>query len=408
MNYRDFDNYLKQFPDKTGRFGEYGGQYLPPQLIPAFKEIDDAYETICRSAQFINELRRIRREFQGRPTPVYHCERLSRKFGHCQIYLKREDLNHTGAHKLNHCMGEGLLAKYMGKKKLIAETGAGQHGVALATAAAYFGLECDIYMGEVDIKKQAPNVTRMKMLGARVIPVSHGLKTLKEAVDAAFEGYMKEYNDAIYCIGSVVGPHPFPKMVRDFQMVVGIEARAQFLEMTGMLPDAITACVGGGSNAMGLFTAFLSDPVEIYGVEPMGRGLAIGDNAASIALGKKGVLHGFESYLLQDESGEPLPVYSIASGLDYPSVGPEHAYLHDCGRVNYVSVTDEEAMEAFFNLCRLEGIIPAVESSHALAYAMRYAKEHNSGSILVNLSGRGDKDIDFVEEQYGYGDQFFK
>ncbi len=408
MNYRDFDNYLKNFPDKNGRFGEYGGQYLPPQLVPAFKEIDDAYETICRSAQFINELRRIRREFQGRPTPVYHCERLSRKFGHCQIYLKREDLNHTGAHKLNHCMGEGLLAKYMGKKKLIAETGAGQHGVALATAAAYFGLECDIYMGEVDIKKQAPNVTRMKMLGARVVPVSHGLKTLKEAVDAAFEAYLKEYNEAIYCIGSVVGPHPFPKMVRDFQAIVGIEAKEQFVGMTGMLPDAITAAVGGGSNAMGLFTAFLAEPVEIYGVEPMGRGTSVGDNAASISLGKKGVLHGFESYLLQDEKGEPQPVYSIASGLDYPSVGPEHAYLHDCGRVNYVSVTDDEAMEAFFNLCRLEGIIPAVESSHALAFAMRYAKEHNTGSILVNLSGRGDKDIDFVEEKYGYGDQFFK
>ncbi|HNX14922.1 MAG TPA: tryptophan synthase subunit beta [Oscillospiraceae bacterium] len=408
MNYRDFDNYLKNFPDKNGRFGEYGGQYLPPQLVPAFKEIDDAYETICRSAQFINELRRIRREFQGRPTPVYHCERLSRKFGHCQIYLKREDLNHTGAHKLNHCMGEGLLAKYMGKKKLIAETGAGQHGVALATAAAYFGLECDIYMGEVDIKKQAPNVTRMKMLGARVVPVSHGLKTLKEAVDAAFEAYLKEYNEAIYCIGSVVGPHPFPKMVRDFQAIVGIEAKEQFVGMTGMLPDAITAAVGGGSNAMGLFTAFLAEPVEIYGVEPMGRGTSVGDNAASISLGKKGVLHGFESYLLQDEKGEPQPVYSIASGLDYPSVGPEHAYLHDCGRVNYVSVTDDEAMEAFFNLCRLEGIIPAVESSHALAFAMRYAKEHGTGSILVNLSGRGDKDIDFVEEKYGYGDQFFK
>ena len=408
MNYRDFDNYLKNFPDKNGRFGEYGGQYLPPELVPAFKEIDDAYETICRSAQFINELRRIRREFQGRPTPVYHCERLSRKFGHCQIYLKREDLNHTGAHKLNHCMGEGLLAKYMGKKKLIAETGAGQHGVALATAAAYFGLECDIYMGEVDIKKQAPNVTRMRMLGARVVPVTHGLKTLKEAVDAAFEAYLKEYKDAIYCIGSVVGPHPFPKMVRDFQMIVGIEAREQFMEMTGMLPDAITAAVGGGSNSIGMFVPFLSDPVEIYGVEPMGRGTAVGDNAASITLGKKGVLHGFESYLLQDGNGDPLPVYSIASGLDYPSVGPEHAYLHDCGRVNYVSVTDDEAMEAFFNLCRLEGIIPAVESSHALAYAMRYAKEHDTGSILVNLSGRGDKDIDFVEEKYGYGDQFFK
>lgn len=255
--YRDFTTYLKDFPDREGRYGEYGGAYLPPQLIPAFKEINDAYETICHSSKFIAELRRIRREFQGRPTPIYHCERLSNHLGKTQIYLKREDLNHTGAHKLNHCMGEGLLAKYMGKKKLIAETGAGQHGVALATAAAYFGMECDVYMGEVDIAKQAPNVTRMRMLGARVIPVSHGLKTLKEAVDAAFEGYMKEYQDAIYCIGSVVGPHPFPMMVRDFQSVVGFEARDQFKEMTGILPDAVMACVGGGSNAMGLFSGFL-------------------------------------------------------------------------------------------------------------------------------------------------------
>ena len=326
--------------------------------------------------------------------------------GKVQIYLKREDLNHTGAHKLNHCMGEGLLAKYMGKKKIIAETGAGQHGVALATAAAYFGLECDIYMGEVDIAKQHPNVIRMKMLGARVIPVTHGLKTLKEAVDAAFDAYLKEYKDAIYCIGSVVGPHPFPKIVRDFQSVVGIEAREQFLEMTGILPDAVTACVGGGSNSMGMFAGFLSDPVDIYGVEPLGRGSAIGDHAASITYGKKGILHGFESYLLQDEKGEPLPVYSIASGLDYPSVGPEHAYLHDCGRVNYVSVDDEEAMKAFFMLSRYEGIIPAIESSHALAYAMRYAKEHDTGSILVCLSGRGDKDIDYVYEKYGTGEDF--
>ena len=406
LTYRDFDNYVKHYPTADGRFGEYGGAYLPPELEPAFREIDDAYETICHSAQFISELRRIRREFQGRPTPVYHCERLSKHLGKCQIYLKREDLNHTGAHKLNHCMGEGLLAKYMGKKKLIAETGAGQHGVALATAAAYFGLECDVYMGEVDIKKQAPNVTRMRMLGARVIPVSHGLKTLKEAVDAAFEGYLKEYETAIYCIGSVVGPHPFPKMVRDFQSVVGIEAREQFLEMTGLLPDVVTAAVGGGSNAAGMFIPFLADPVEIVGVEPMGRGAGVGDNAASMAFGKKGVLHGFESMLLQDEQGEPLPVYSIASGLDYPAVGPEHAFLRDCGRVSYDYVTDEEAMEAFFKLCRLEGIIPAVESSHALAYAIRYARTHETGSILVNLSGRGDKDIDFVYEQYGTGDRF--
>ena len=406
MNYRDFDTYLKKFPDKNGYFGEYGGQFLPPELIPAFKEIDDAYEEICHSAQFINELRRIRREFQGRPTPVYHCERLSKHFGKCQIYLKREDLNHTGAHKLNHCMGEGLLAKYMGKKKIIAETGAGQHGVALATAAAYFGLDCDIYMGEVDIAKQHPNVIRMKMLGARVIPVTHGLKTLKEAVDAAFDAYLKEYETSIYCIGSVVGPHPFPKMVRDFQSVIGIEARVQFLEMTGILPDAVTAAVGGGSNSIGMFVPFLADPVDIIGVEPLGRGSGIGDHAASIAYGKKGILHGFESYLLQDENGDPLPVYSIASGLDYPATGPEHAYLHDCGRVQYTSISDDEAMEAFFLLCKYEGIIPAIESAHAVAYAIKYVKEHETGSILACLSGRGDKDIDYVYEKYGCGEQF--
>ncbi|MEG1548294.1 MAG: tryptophan synthase subunit beta [Clostridia bacterium] len=406
MDYKDFENYQKRFPDAEGRFGEYGGQYLPKELVPVFKEIDDAYETICRSAQFIAELRRIRKEFQGRATPVYHCERLSRRISKCQIYLKREDLNHTGAHKLNHCMGEGLLAKYMGKKKLIAETGAGQHGVALATAAAYFGMECDVYMGETDIKKQAPNVTRMRMLGARVVPVTHGAATLKEAVDAAFEAYLHEHDDAIYCIGSAVGPHPFPKMVRDFQLVVGQEAREQFLEMTGLMPDAVCASVGGGSNAAGMLVPFLADPVELYGVEPMGRGSAAGDNAASLAYGKKGVLHGFESYLLQDESGAPLPVYSVASGLDYPAVGPEHAYLHDTGRVKYVGIDDEQAMEAFFMLCRCEGIIPALESAHALAYAIAYAKEHNTGSILVNLSGRGDKDIDYVLENYGIGQRF--
>ena len=303
-------------------------------------------------------------------------------------------------------MGEGLLAKYMGKKKIIAETGAGQHGVALATAAAYFGLECDIYMGEVDIAKQHPNVVRMKMLGARVIPVTHGLKTLKEAVDAAFDAYLREYKDAIYCIGSVVGPHPFPKMVRDFQSVLGFEAREQFLEMTGILPDAVTAAVGGGSNSMGMFSAFLADPVEIYGVEPLGKGHGIGQHAASITYGKKGILHGFESYLLQDEKGEPLPVYSIASGLDYPAVGPEHAYLHDVGRVKYTYVDDDEAMRAFFMLSRYEGIIPAIESAHALAYAMKYAEEKGTGSILVCLSGRGDKDIDYVYEKYGCGEQF--
>lgn len=402
----DYRTYLKNYPDENGKFGEYGGAILPPELVPAFEEITEAYETICNSAQFINELRRIRREFQGRPTPVYHCERLSRMLGRVQIYLKREDLNHTGAHKLNHCMGEGLLAKYMGKKKLIAETGAGQHGVALATAAAFFGLECEIHMGEVDIAKQAPNVTRMKILGAKVVPVSRGAATLKEAVDSAFEAYARDYKDAIYCIGSAVGPHPFPMMVRDFQMVVGQEAREQFLEMTGNLPDAICACVGGGSNSLGLFTPFLDDPVEIYGVEPMGRGKEVGEHAATITYGKKGTLHGFESYLLQDKAGEAAPVYSVASGLDYPSVGPEHAFLHDLGRVNYVTATDDETMEAFFKLSRYEGIIPAIESAHAIAYAMKYAKENKKGSILVNCSGRGDKDIDYVVEKYGYGEQY--
>ena len=404
--YREFDNYIKEFPTADGYFGEFGGTFLPPELIPAFKEADDAYEAICHSAEFITELRRIRKEFQGRPTPVYHCQRLSKLFGNCQIYLKREDLNHTGAHKLNHCMGEGLLAKFMGKKKLIAETGAGQHGVAIATAAAYFGMECDVYMGEVDIEKQHPNVIRMKMLGANVIPVTHGLKTLKEAVDAAFEAYLKEYDNAIYCIGSALGPHPFPKMVRDFQSIIGIEAREQFFDMTGIMPDAVCACVGGGSNSIGTFVPFLADPVEIYGIEPLGRGSGIGDHAATMAYGTKGKIHGFETYLLQDEKGEPLPVYSIASGLDYPGVGPEHAYLRDTGRIHYETVSDEEAMEAFFLLSRKEGIIPAIESSHAVAFAIRYAKEHKSGSILVTLSGRGDKDIDYVYENYGCGEQF--
>ncbi len=406
--YRDFDNYLKEVPSRDGYFGEYGGAFLDPKLIPAFEEITNSYLAISQSAQFISELRRIRKDFQGRSTPVYHCERLSKLFGNCQIYLKREDLNHTGAHKLNHCMGEGLLAKYMGKKKLIAETGAGQHGVAIATAAAYFGMKCDVYMGEVDIEKQKPNVIRMKMLGANVIPVTHGLKTLKEAVDAAFDAYINEYEDAIYCIGSCLGPHPFPMMVRDFQSVIGIEAREQFLEMTGHHPDAITACVGGGSNSLGMFTPFLADPVEIYGVEPLGRGPKVGDHAATMQFGKKGKLHGFESYLLQDENGDPLPVYSIASGLDYPGVGPEHAHLRDLGRIHYETATDEEAMEAFFLLSRYEGIIPAIESAHAVAYAIKYAKEKQTGSILVCLSGRGDKDIDYVYENYGCGERFIK
>ncbi len=402
----DYRTYFHNYPDREGRFGEFGGAYLPEELKPAFEEITAAYNSICHSAQFINELRRIRREFQGRPTPVYHCERLSRKIGGSQIYLKREDLNHTGAHKLNHCMGEGLLAKFMGKKRLIAETGAGQHGVALATAAAYFGLECEIHMGEVDIAKQAPNVTRMRILGAKVVPVTHGLKTLKEAVDSAFDSYLRNYRDSIYCIGSALGPHPFPMMVRDFQMCIGVEAREQFLEMTGIMPDVVCACVGGGSNSAGMFSAFLNDAVEICGVEPLGTGSALGQHAASISFGSKGVLHGFESIVLQQSDGSPAPVYSIASGLDYPGVGPEHAFWHQQGRVHYETATDEEAVDAFFKLSRYEGIIPALESAHAIAYAMRRAREMRSGAILVCCSGRGDKDVDYVVERYGYGENY--
>lgn len=405
MNYKTF---LKNYPDKNGYFGEYGGAYLSKELEPAFEEITKAYQTICHSSQFINELRRIRKEFQGRPTPVYHCERLSNIIGGAQIYLKREDLNHTGAHKLNHCMGEGLLAKFMGKKRLIAETGAGQHGVALATAAAFFGLECEIHMGEVDIAKQMPNVQRMKVLGAKIVPVSKGLKTLKEAVDSAFESYAKNYKDSIYCIGSALGPHPFPMMVRDFQMCVGEEARQQFIEMTGMLPDVVTACVGGGSNSIGMFDPFLADEVELVGVEPLGRGEKLGDHAASMSFGEKGQMHGFDSIMLKDDQGEPAPVYSIASGLDYPSVGPEHAFLRDLGRVKYETASDEDAIKALFMLSRYEGIIPALESSHAVAYAIRRAKEMGTGSVLANLSGRGDKDLDYVIERYGDGSQFFE
>ena len=398
LNGIDFETYFKNYPSEDGYFGKYGGCYISPELKKAMAEITEAYFTICKSAKFISELRRIRRDFQGRPTPISHLERLSSSLGNVQLYVKREDLNHTGAHKLNHCMGEALLAKYMGKKKVIAETGAGQHGVALATAAAYFGLQCDIYMGSVDIKKQAPNVARMKILGANVIEVTHGLATLKEAVDAAFEAYAKEYKDAIYCIGSVLGPHPFPMMVRDFQSVVGIEAREQFVSMTGELPDAIVACVGGGSNAAGFFSGFLNDPVDIYGIEPLGRGPKLGDHAASLKYGTEGIMHGFNSIMLKDENGDPAPVYSVASGLDYPSSGPEHAFLRDIGRVKYDVIGDEQTIDAFFALSRLEGIIPAIESAHAVAYGVKLAQTMGKGSVLINLSGRGDKDMDYVIE----------
>lgn len=397
-------DYFRHHPDSSGFFGEYGGAFLPPELEEHFREITESYLLISKSHKFISELRSIRKHYQGRPTPVYFAERLSELVGGCRIYLKREDLNHTGAHKLNHCMGEGLLARFMGKKKLIAETGAGQHGVALATAAAYFGLECEIHMGEVDMEKEHPNVIRMKLLGATVVPVREGARTLKEAVDSAFGSYFSQPETSLYGIGSVVGPHPFPMLVRDFQRVVGIEAREQYQEMTGELPDALCACVGGGSNAIGLFSAFLDDECEIFGVEPTGISTKAGEHAATMTYGMPGVIHGFRSYLLQDDDGNPADVYSIASGLDYPGVGPEHAYFKDTGRIQYETASDEDCLDAFYTLSRTEGIIPALESAHAIAFAMRWAREHKFSSILVNLSGRGDKDLDFVTEKYGFGE----
>lgn len=389
-------------PNKEGYFGEYGGSFIPPQLETIMEEINQSYQNCRQDPNFQDELARLYKHFVGRPSPIFHAQNLSEKYG-IDIYLKREDLNHTGAHKINHCLGEALLAKKMGKKKIIAETGAGQHGVALATAAALVGLECDIYMGEVDIEKEHPNVVRMHILGATVVPVSHGRKTLKEAVDAAFEAYLQDPVTQLYAIGSVVGPHPFPMMVRDFQSIIGNEAKVQFEEMTGKQPDNLVACVGGGSNAMGLFTAFLNDEnVAIHGVEPAGRGLDVeGEHAATLTLGEPGVMHGFKSYMLKDKEGEPQEVYSVASGLDYPSVGPQHSYLKDLGRVQYGTVDDKEAIDAFFELSRLEGIIPAIESSHAVAYVFKLAKQGLKGSVLINLSGRGDKDIDFVVNNYG-------
>jgi tryptophan synthase beta chain len=395
-------SYLVTHPDENGYFGKFGGAYIPPVLEQPFADISKAYAELKNSPAFIEELKYVRKHYQGRPTPISFAKNLTEHCGGAKIYLKREDLNHTGAHKLNHCMAEVILAKHLGKKKVIAETGAGQHGVALATAAAYFGLECEIHMGEVDIVKEYPNVVRMKILGARVVPATHGLKTLKEAVDSAFEAYVKDPVSAIYCIGSVVGPHPFPMMVRDFQSVIGFEAKEQFHEMEGNLPDNVIACVGGGSNAMGIFAGFIDDAsVNLYGVEPLGRGEALGDHAASLTYGEEGIMHGFNSIMLKDANGDPAPVYSIGSGIDYPSVGPEHAYLKEIGRTKVGLCNDDEAVDAFYKLSQLEGIIPALESAHAVAYAMKLAKTLGKDkTILVNLSGRGDKDIDFVIEHY--------
>ena len=396
----------RNLPDDNGYFGEYGGSFVPPELQEVMEEVAAKYAEISQDPTFIEELADLQEHYTGRPSPIFHARNLSRAVGGAQIYLKREDLNHTGAHKINHCLGEVLLARRMGKRKVIAETGAGQHGVALATAAALMGLECDIYMGEVDVMKEAPNVSRMKILGARVIAVKSGTRTLKDTVDEAFKAYLRDPVNQIYCIGSVVGPHPFPMMVRDFQAVIGVEARKQMMQMTGRLPDNVVACVGGGSNAMGIFSAFLDDSsVSLYGVEPAGMGLETGNHAASITCGKPGILHGFRTLLIQNEKGEPLPVYSIASGLDYPGVGPQHCHLHDIKRVQYTTITDREAVEAFYALSRMEGIIPALESSHAVAYAAKLAEGlDRDETVLVNLSGRGDKDIDFVMQNYPLAD----
>jgi len=390
-------------PDKDGYFGDYGGQIIPPELKVVMDEITAAYEAVRQTRGFQDELRDLQTHYIGRPSPLFYARRLSEKLAGARIYLKREDLNHTGAHKINHCIGEALLAKYMGKKKVLAETGAGQHGVALATACALVGIPCEIHMGQVDIEKEHPNVTKMKILGCKLVPVTRGTATLKDAVDSAFEEYLQDPVGSIYAIGSVVGPHPFPMMVRDFQQIVGEEARAQFLAREGGLPTQVAACVGGGSNAMGIFTAFLDDEdVGLVGVEPAGRGLDTPDHAATLTLGTPGALHGFKCYNLQDAQGNPLPVYSIASGLDYPGVGPQHCFLKDIHRVEYTTATDEECLDGFMTLSRMEGIIPALESAHAVAYAMRVAPNMgNDQTILVNLSGRGDKDADFVAAKLG-------
>jgi tryptophan synthase beta chain len=367
-------------------------------------DINTAYAEITKRQDFQQELAQLFADYVGRPSPIFHARRLSEQLGGAQIHLKREDLNHTGAHKINHCLGEALLAKFMGKKKVIAETGAGQHGVALATACALVGIPCEIHMGQVDIEKEHPNVTKMRILGCKLVPVTRGAATLKEAVDSAFEEYLTNPTDYIYAIGSVVGPHPFPMMVRDFQSIIGREAREQFQAKHGKLPDHVAACVGGGSNAMGIFTAFLGDAsVKLVGVEPSGEGTdKPGRHAATLSMGKPGEIHGMKCYVLENADGTPAAVHSIASGLDYPGVGPQHSYLKDLGRVQYESVTDKECLDAFMQLSRVEGIIPALESAHAVAWAMRVAPGlPKDQHILINLSGRGDKDADYVAKVLG-------
>ena len=405
VNINDLPKMMR--PNEQGFYGVYGGSVDHPVLAAEMEKIKAAFYSIIGDADFISEMQRLHETYIGRPSPIYHAKNLSNLTPNgAQIYLKREDLNHTGAHKINHCIGEVLLAKKMGKKKVIAETGAGQHGVALATAAALVGLECEIHMGVVDIAKEHPNVSRMKILGCTLVPVSEGAGTLKEAVDSAFGAYLQDPVNTMFAIGSVVGPSPFPEMVAYFQSIVGGEARAQFKKLTGGLPNEVVACVGGGSNAIGLFSGFLDEAsVRIVGIEPAGEGLDTGHHAATLTLGKPGHLQGFYCYFLQNEDGSPAAVHSIASGLDYPGVGPVHCHLKDLGRVHYETATDQETLDAFMTLSREEGIIPALESSHAVAYAIRRAREWGASgqgqSILVNLSGRGDKDIDFVIAKLG-------
>jgi tryptophan synthase beta chain len=390
-------------PDARGHFGPYGGVFVSETLIAALEELKEAYAVAQRDPQFIAEFEYDLKHYVGRPSPVYHAKRWSDLLGGAQIYLKREDLNHTGAHKVNNCIGQAMLARRMGKQRVIAETGAGQHGVATATVAARYGMECVVYMGSEDVKRQSPNVYRMKLLGATVVPVESGSKTLKDALNEAMRDWVANVDNTFYIIGTVAGPHPYPMMVRDFQTVIGKEAIFQMQEQCGRQPDAVIACVGGGSNAMGIFHPYIPvEGVRLIGVEATGEGIESGRHAASLTAGRPGVLHGNRTYLLQDENGQIIETHSISAGLDYPGVGPEHAWLKDSGRAEYVGITDAEALAAFHNLCRLEGIIPALESSHAVAYAAKLAPTLPKDKILlVNLSGRGDKDMHTVAEKSG-------
>ena len=393
----------QSMPDENGHFGPYGGIFVSETLMEALHELRIAYEKYIKDPDFLAEIDADLQHYVGRPSPVYHAERWSRQLGGAQIFLKREDLNHTGAHKVNNTIGQALLAKRMGKTRIIAETGAGQHGVATATVAARLGLECVVYMGEVDVARQEANVYRMKLLGAKVVPVSSGSKTLKDALNEAMRDWVTNVDNTFYIIGTVAGPHPYPAMVRDFQAVIGREARQQMLDMTGRLPDALVACVGGGSNAIGLFYPFLNDEsVAIYGIEAAGDGLDTGHHAAPLCAGKPGVLHGNRTYLIEDDNGQIIETHSISAGLDYPGVGPEHAWLKDMKRAKYDAVNDKEALQAFHDLTRIEGIIPALETSHALAYVTKLAPTMRTDqSILVNLSGRGDKDMHTVAATEG-------